>query len=288
MGAGNGAWCVLPVAALVATAFVEPAFGEEGHAIVGGVNTVEGDFPATGILLKGRGYRCTATLIQPDVVLTAAHCLADTGFGDFKFSLDRDMSDLEVANPVPVIAYHRHPDYQDQDKPTDIGHVNDVAVAILAWPIEGVPVEQLYTPNLPAEFGAGTELGLCGYGITEWYERSSVGIQRTARVVIDQVADYELRIAASDPQPCLGDSGAPLFVDTAAGRRIAGVVVRAVGETLHCDNGAIATRIEPYHQWIEKASLDHDMGCAAGGRTGSPIAASLLALLALWRARRRS
>jgi secreted trypsin-like serine protease len=273
---------------MVATALARPAIAEEGQAIVGGVSTAEGDFPATGMLLKGRHYRCTATLIQPDVVLTAAHCLVDTGFGDFSFSLDRDLSDLEAANPVPVIAYHRHPGYRDQDKPTDIGQVNDVAVAILEWPIEGVPVEQLYTPNLPADLAAGSELGLCGYGITEWYERSSVGVQRTARVMIDRMADFEMRIGASDPQPCLGDSGAPLFVDTAAGRRIAGVVVRAVGETLHCDNGAIATRIEPYNQWIQRASLDHDMGCAAAGRTGSPFAGSLLALVALWRARRRA
>jgi len=280
--------CVLPLAAMAGAAFVEPAFAEESQAIVGGVSTAEGEFPATGMLLKGRRYRCTATLIAPDVALTAAHCLGETGFGEFAFSLDRDMSDLEASDPIPVIAYHRHPDYQEQDKPTDIAHVNDVAVVILQWPVTGVPVEQLYTPNLPAFFGSGTELGLCGYGITEWYERSSVGIQRTARVVIDQVADYEMRIAAENPQPCLGDSGAPLFVDTAAGRRIAGVVVRAVGETLHCDNGAIATRIEPYSDWIERASLDHEMACAAGGRAPSPIALALLALFVLLRARRRN
>jgi MYXO-CTERM domain-containing protein len=262
--------------------------GEEQRSIVGGASTAAGQYPATGMLLKGRRYRCTATLIKPDVAITAAHCLQDNGasFGEYAFSLDRDLSDLVADDPIPVLVYHQHPQYIHEDKPTDVGRVNDVGVIILERPVEDVPVERLHMANVPAFLEIGAELDLCGYGMATWYERSTAGIQRSAHVFVDHLADWEMRLTHDDPQPCNGDSGAPLFVENESGRWIAAIVVRAVGETHLCDNGAVATRIAPYALWIEKASLDRDPGCSVGAGAG-PSGAAPLALLLLLRLRRR-
>src|SRR5688572_15111716 len=88
MAAGANARLVPVLVVLGASACTdEMPLGVEEQGIVGGVSTGPDDYPATGMLMRGRHYRCTATLIAPDVAITAAHCLNETGFGEFAFSL---------------------------------------------------------------------------------------------------------------------------------------------------------------------------------------------------------
>lgn len=254
--------------------------------IIGGESSPAGAYSATGALLKGWAYRCTATLIRPDVILTAAHCLEDTGYGDFAFTLDRDVSD-GADDPVPVIITHQHPDYKARGKPLDVGQVNDVGVAVLARPITDVPLEILHTTSIGPDIAIGDELQISGYGVNVWFARATAGLKREARVYVDGVSLWELRTVAADPQPCTGDSGAPLMRETPAGRRLIGIVIRGAGESYRCDNGAIASRIVPYVDWIEEAARDRDLGCAVGGRRGTGSLWPLAAVLSTRLLRRR-
>ncbi len=260
------------------------------RAIVGGQSSEPGAYAATGALVRGLTYRCTATLIAPDVAVTAAHCLADQGFGDFSFTLDPDLSD-GPDDLVPVMAYHQHPEFQVAGTDlAEIGQRNDVGVIILAEPIDGVAVEELDTgeelASAPAALSGGMQLTLCGYGREEWSEAGTSGVKRDAVVFVDQLADWELNTTGEDPQPCRGDSGGPLFVQAGGGRRIAGLVSRATGASSMCDTGAIYTRVAPYADWIAEASLDRDTGCAVGGGGGAAWPAVLLACLLAAAARR--
>jgi secreted trypsin-like serine protease len=269
-------------------------FALEQQGIIGGQASELGEFPATGALVQGWTYRCTATMIAPDVILTAAHCLDDTGFGDFAFTLDADLSDGH-DDLVKVTFRHQHPDYRASGKPQTTGQVNDLGVAILERPIHEAPVEIIHTTNLGPDMIPGDVLKMCGYGLNVWHERGSGGVKRDADVMVDNVGTWELSTVPSDPQPCMGDSGAPLIRQTPGGRRITGIVNRSVGGAYKCDNGAIASRIAPYADWIEEASHDRDPGCAvaAGTRSSSPVLLVVLAGLVALRAgsrrdRRRS
>jgi len=254
------------------------------QAVIGGDSTQPGEYPATGALIRGLTYRCTATLIAPDVAITAAHCLVDEGWGDFGFTLDADLTD-RVDDIIPVLVHHQHPSFRDAGDFTSIGQRNDIGVIVLEQPIEGVAVELIDPSDELAELRAETELRLCGYGREDWSAQGSAGVKRDALVFVDELSDWEIQSTDEDPQPCRGDSGGPLFVETPERRWLAGLVSRAVGDTRMCASGAIYTRVAPYMEWIDQASADRDTGCAVGAGGGAVWPAVLGWLLAVRRRR---
>lgn len=269
-------------AAAAGGACVEPPLGATSRALVGGEASEPGEFDATGMLVGGRSMRCTATLIAPDVVLTAAHCLAVDGFGGLGFSLDRDARD-GIDDIVPALIAHAHPEFDDRvEEFLDLGARHDIGVVILERPLEGVAFERL-GPALDDDVLPGAELALCGYGRELWY--GGAGLKRHAHVTVDRLGAHELGTSPVGPQPCRGDSGGPLIADRPSGRHVVGVVSRAMGASTMCDTGAIVTRVAPYLAWIEHASQQRAAGCAAAGGAGllGPLAA--LAGLALRRRR---
>src|SRR5215510_12829775 len=88
---------VLAIALLTACSVeaVEPVSrtSTRSQSIIGGDPSEPSEFLATGMLVARGRLICTATLIAPDVGLTAAHCLKTPQFGTLGFTLDTDASD---------------------------------------------------------------------------------------------------------------------------------------------------------------------------------------------------
>jgi len=255
------------------------------QAIIAGEASEPSEFRATGMVVVLDRARCTGTLIAPDVVLTAGHCLDKPKYGDFGFTLDSDATD-GIDNIVHASVYHQHPSFDDgAEEFIDLSVRNDIGVLLLDEPILGVTPEQIEQPEDEVRVEPGVELSLCGYGRLVWHT-PVLPIKRDAQVFIDRSESNEFLTTAVDPQPCSGDSGGPLFAETPNGRRLVGVVSRAFGRSLMCDTGAIITRIKPYDDWIYLASHDHNTGgCSAGGG-GAALPMCLAGLLALRRRRR--
>jgi hypothetical protein len=271
--------------AMLASACAVETTATTSQAIIGGERSEPDEFRATGMLVgtAREGAICTGTLIAPDVVLTAAHCLTPPVFGKLGFTLDIDEAD-GLDEVVLAAITHEHPDFDDGvDAFTDLAVRNDIGVMILERPIPGLVYEQLDKPSLDISIEPGDALSMCGYGRLEWHV-NAIAEKQDATVTVDRLAMFEFSTIAEGPQPCIGDSGAPLFAEGPDGRRIVGLVSRAMGRSTMCNTGAIITRVEQYASWIAKASQDRDTGCNAGGGAGLP----LCALLLLRRRRRRS
>ncbi len=99
-------------------------------------------------------------------------------------------------------------------------------------------------------------LGIAGYGTTDrsgatvssgdLYEAPVAYLSRTSREV--KAGD------PGGPDTCFGDSGGPLYIDTAAGRRLVGATSRGARADSACDTGTIFSLVPTYATEIEAAT----------------------------------
>lgn len=185
------------------------------QTIAGGQTVETCGWPSV-VLLRGNGYLCTGNLIHPEIVATAAHCIAvmepdtEVEFGDT----------ANTANPKVDVEYCTgSPDFIDSGDGTipfdEVG--NDWGFCKLASPVTDVePIPVIYGCELDL-IQPGTEIVRVGYG------RESLSTnQFFKRWVETQINTIEFTGANGWPTQlseggdgegtCPGDSGGPSFI----------------------------------------------------------------------------
>jgi hypothetical protein len=225
--------------------------GEAGHAVVPGTPARASDFPAVGALIVFDGQTprlaCTGTLIAPDVVVTAAHCLRPLRQRLPSFILSRSIDGARPGTSRIASRVVLHPGF---DPRAAAAGMHDLALVFLARPIDGLTPATILAASEKRWLAEGREVDLVGYGRMS-LASDARGQKGYGRSRVSQLQSQELVVGgAGVAQNCDGDSGGPAFISVHGQRRMVGIVSRSVKSSAPCTSGTIHTRLDGEAAWI--------------------------------------
>lgn len=209
---------------------------------------------------------CTASLVAPKVLLTAAHCLDPQKHPGFSFGVFSGLDATAfstapqlVPHLTPVAEVHMHPEYD----PKPPFHA-DIGVALLADPLAATPLPMNRAP-LDTKL-VGGPARIVGYGQIKYGEFHAEK-REAATVVASLGADDTVIIGDLTHRSCVGDSGGPALVTIDGVETIVGV--DSYAETTGCLEPAHYRRPDRYTEFLDSyVPPPPAMDAGAGGSGG--------------------
>ncbi len=207
---------LLLILAVYMTGCAQPLDENSIPSAAGRFATVTNDYPGVVMVIapQGRGM-CTGTIVAENAVLTAAHCLLDTG----TYTVRTKNGDFKTTN----IEAHGSGDVDD---------ANDIGMLIFSAPIT-TNEDEIYP--IAQSVAKGEPVAVVGFGCSSVEKRTGSGVKRAGTNRISEKDDYLVLLTpktsgnrgiigdASQAGTCFGDSGGPLFRSNGGKLEIAGV-----------------------------------------------------------------
>jgi V8-like Glu-specific endopeptidase len=218
------------------------------------------------LLDQGHSF-CTATIISPRVLMTAAHCIQDfdprtnaktsafvlpstsdfIAFFGTRVAVDGDW--LRATEVIP------HPDWSpdltlqgDSDKPP-----HDIGIVILESEIPG-DYQPVSIANHSMPLRENHPVTLVGYGVTRTRRNNNTGVLREVQLPLKTINSKSQILGVGNfmKGACAGDSGGPMYAKDDNGKwYVIGVTSAGIEILQNCiglDN--LYTDARPYKPWI--------------------------------------
>lgn len=281
------------------------AIADPAPPIIGGTTVKSGAWPDVVAVLGPNGA-CSGTLIAPDVVLTAGHCVEIEPKTVIVGTLDYNVP--HAGDAIAVKWSRAYPDWE---------HRYDVAVLMLEHVARPRP-RAIATACLANErLAAKRPVQIVGFGLTSPSGTDDNTVLHQAAVPIldatcgaspgcepSVIPNGEFTAGGRGTDSCFGDSGGPAMLDTEHGPVLVGVVSRGLSlPGVPCGNGGVYVRADKVVAWVqavtgrklERAACHgagddpeapdvEDGGCSTGG--GVELAFGIALAAGVWRRRR--
>ena len=290
-----------PMRAAVIAVFLWSQTASANAPIIGG--TVDQGDPAVVMLAAYPSnmstlFTCTAIVISPTALLTAAHCVDHPGytFGVYYGADASAYSTLAELAPqlAAVASVQMDPGYQSTTP-----FFGDIAVVNLVTPIAITPLA--FSRDAPTDALDGMPVKIVGYGQTVYNTPNQVRYSATSTIVSLGAVDT-IFIGDSNTRTCVGDSGGPALLGNVV------IGVDSYSDTTGCTDPSYFRRTDVFADFIDQyagtmppptdidAGVSPDApllpgdstsksgGCSTGAGAGP--AGGLLVLLLLLRNRR--
>lgn len=175
---------------------------------------------------------CSATLVAPDLIATAAHCIILDGHAvdatSLTFHPNLGAAPLPSAQGVKVIAVGE--DKKSPARNDNLDVAADWALVRIAPPVTAVapiPIGRFNTAEIDHVLGEGGELSQAGYGVYGLSVGQHLYQQGHCRRLDDDKVEAARRdyVLFTSCRPIKGDSGGPLILTKANGERyLVGVI----------------------------------------------------------------
>jgi hypothetical protein len=242
-----------------------PVIYPEEHAvpIIGG--TTDSADPSVLALFAAQpganqGSLCTASVIAPTVLLTAAHCVSasEVGEGAQFVGLTGNDLDSDIGSQLAVRATYPNPLWDGND--LQGGH--DQGIVILAAPVT--------TPPLPINrrslSSTGQSVRLIGYGLSDESAQTGAGVKRQVTTSIVGLTSTMIHIGDDSRATCEGDSGGPALMMIDGAETIVGTTSYGL---VDCSDGGWDARVDSdlafIDQYLSQACTPHCDGRSCGG-----------------------
>jgi MYXO-CTERM domain-containing protein len=268
--------------------------------VVGGERTDHAVWPATVAIVVDGMQVCTGTLIDTDLVLTAAHCVDEAAASHVITG-----SDTTEGRWTAVTRSTLHPAWSAQNETgPDLAvlELEGAAGAPFVLLASGCVAENHVRDEAPATiagFGAVTTDGSAGNTALHAAESAIRDADCSEPLLDGQPTScasdlpigHELFAGGNGVDACLGDSGGPLYVEDDWGfAYLAGVTARGVRDAHGnpCGGGGVWVRPDAYVDWIAEVAdralpvptCDGTLpvetaaatGCSTAGAPGLPLA----------------
>lgn len=233
---------------------------ELSQPIVNG--TIDND--DTGVVVLATDtFLCSAEIISPHVVLSAAHCTNAPAGTPYKVYVGTEFRMPDQV--LPVLETHADPLF-DESNLTG-GH--DIGVAILKDATTLPPMAYNRSALPPAYKGKAARL--IGYGLSSPSDQTSYGERRQTSMSLTDLSDDLMTYYNGFNTTCHGDSGGPAMMHVAGAEMIVSVTSYGSGDRA---NGCLATvginetRVDTYKDFVEQYVNMYDPLPATLGQTG--------------------